>query len=622
MISIDNINVVRERFPLLWARFRPEEADQDIIVEYEKGKLGKPTLSATLEGKKIYLHSNYDPQYEAERLIGKYDEMVHDYDHVLFYGIGLGFHVQEFMRKYPKMPFSLYEPSQAVFQIYLNNGSLSELPLKSLKQIYLEQRANDVKINLLDLLNTIVNKKRVLLVTLPCYERVFKEKFDNFISLFKDIVLLKKASLNVNFAFEKLWTINSLFNLPYIVKTPNILRDVDKQSFAGKPVIIVAAGPSLAEEIDNIKHIKEKGSAYIFAVGSAIKVLLAHEIYPHAACTYDPQLTNYKVFEKVVEDGISEIPLIFGSSVGYETLINYPGCKLHMLTNQDSVAPYFLKDIDAQSLDFVHDAPSIAVVTFELLLKLGCNPIILVGQNLAYRDGMVYSKEINNPQSADMLNKRQLAAFEVEDVYGNKVSTSDGFNRMRQGFEDLIRVNPQCKIINTTKGGAKIAGASFIDLDEVIKNELNAQVVNKEWMMVSGGYDLPMINRRVKTMNTELSSLQKLINSLRELLKELLSLSQTSKRNQLELIFPKIDKIFERIKKNEFYSVFLYPMNRVQFELMVNQISALRFSSDILTKADKAFSELGNYLILCMQDINLIAPILHQVVDKILGENN
>ena len=395
MTSIDNIKVIREKFPLLWARFKPEEADQDVLVEYEVGKLGKPTLSVTRNEKKIYLHSCYDPQYEAERMIENYDAKVHQYEHVLFYGIGLGLHVQEFMRKYPTLSFSVYEPCQDIFQTYLNYGSLSELPLKNLKKIYLEQQKNDIDLNLVDLLKTAANKK-VLLVTLPCYERVFKDKFDSFMSRFKEIVLNKKFSLNLNFAFEKLWTINSLFNLPYVVQTPNILRDVDKRFFAGKPALIVAAGPSLAEEIANIKYIKEKGAAYIFSVGSAINVLLAHDIHPHAACTYDPKTINFRVFDKVVKDGISGIPLIFGSSVGFETLINYPGLKLHMITSQDSVAPFFIKDTDSDFLDIVHDAPSIAVVTLELLLKLGCNPIILVGQNLAYKDGMSYSKEIKS----------------------------------------------------------------------------------------------------------------------------------------------------------------------------------------------------------------------------------
>ena len=616
MISIDNINVVREMFPLLWAQFKPEKADQDSAVEYEQGNLGKPTLSVTQNGKKIYLHSIYDPQYEAERIIENYDCHAHEYNHVLFYGIGLGLHVQEFMRKYPTMTFSLYEPSQAVFQMYLNHGSLSELPIKNLKQIYLEQQGNDVERNLASLLEIVVNHK-VLLVTLPCYEWAFKDKFKNFAVLFKEIIGKKRFSLNVNFAFEKRWTINSLSNLPYVVKTPNILRDVDKQNFIGKPAMIVAAGPSLAEEIDNIKYIKEKGLAYVFAVGSAINALLAHKISPHAACTYDPQSHNTRVFEKIVGDGISDIPLIFGSSVGYETLINYPGRKLHMLTSQDSVAPFYLKNSDTESLDIVHDAPSIAVVTLELLLKLGCNPIILVGQNLAYKDGMYYSKEVNSMRSALMTDAEKQTAIEVEDVNGNQVSTSEAHNRMRQELEAFISANPQCEVINTTKGGAKIAGASFVTLDEVIENKLGVQAVNEEWLMVRGGYDLPMINRRVRTMNTELNNLQKLINSLRGLLKELLALSRTNKRDRLEKIFPRIDKVFAQIKKNEFYTVFLYPMNRVQFELMANQISAVRFNNDLSAKADKVFSEIGNYLLLCMQDIDLIEPTLHEVVEKI-----
>ena len=620
MISIDNINVLREKFPSLWARLKLEEEEQDVVVEYEKGNLGKPTLSVNLDGDKIYLHSNYDPQYEAARLIENYDGKVHEYEYVLFYGIGLGLHVREFMHKYPTMLFSLYEPCQAVFLAYLNYGSLSELPLRNLKQIYLEKDDNDVEQNLSDLLNIALNK-RVLLVTLPCYERVFKDKFEKFIVMFREVIGTKRFSLNTNLAFEKYWTINSLANLPYVVETPNILRDVDKQFFAGKPALIVAAGPSLAEEIDNIRTIKESGLAYVFSVGSAINALLAHEILPHAACTYDPTTENAQVFQKVIADGISEIPLIFGSSVGYETLTNYPGRKLHMLTNQDSVAPFFLTNADSELLDIVHDAPSIAVVTLELLLKLGCNPIILVGQNLAFKNGMMYSGEINNMRSAEMTEAERETVINVEDVYGNQVATNDVFNRMRMGFESFIRANPQSEIINTTKGGARITGADYTALEEVIQSRLSSQAVNEEWMMVSGNYDLPMIKSRLRSMSTELSNLLKLMNSLRELLKELPTLYKPSGKDQLEKIFLRIDNIFERIKKNNFYIVFLYPMNRVQFELMANQITAVRFSSDLSAKADKVFSQLGNYLLFCMQDIDLIVPTLHQVVDKIFDNH-
>ena len=148
-----------------------------------------------------------------------------------------------------------------------------------------------------------------------------------------------------------------------------------KGQFKGKPAMLVAAGPSLNEEIENIRYIKENGLAYIFSVGSAINTLIYHNIYPDAACTYDPTVNNQKVFAKVKEKNIKDIPMIFGSSVGYETLIDYPGKKYHMITSQDTVSNYYLKTEEEDRLDIVLDAPSIAVVTLQLLYVLGFNPV-------------------------------------------------------------------------------------------------------------------------------------------------------------------------------------------------------------------------------------------------------
>ena len=262
-------------------------------------------------------------------------------------------------------------------------------------------------------------------------------------------------------------------NFKEVLNTPNILLE-KKDQFKDKPAILVAAGPSLNEEIENIRYIKDKGLAYIFSVGSAINTLIYHDIYPDAACTYDPTVHNQKVFEKTKERGIKEIPMIFGSSVGYETLVNYPGDKYHMITSQDTVSNYYLKNKDGKSINIVQDAPSIAVVTVQLLYALGFSPIILVGQNLAYRgkerhsEGVHYSSEVTE---AEMKN-----GIWVKDVYGNEILTNEGFNRMRQQMELYINGFPNINVINTTKGGAHIEGTSFIELKDIIDTDLNKKV--------------------------------------------------------------------------------------------------------------------------------------------------
>lgn len=186
--------------------------------------------------------------------------------------------------------------------------------------------------------------------------------YDSIVSFFKN----EKNKIVTSFSFQKRWTINAIKNFPTIVKTPNILKDVERSQFKDKSAIIVAAGPSLNEEFENLRQIKDKGGlAYIFSVGSAINSLIDQGgIYPDATCTYDPQERNQMVIQKVKDKNITNIPLIFGSTVGYETLDDYNGPMLHMFTSQDTLAPPFLlREVD--DFKVVYDAPSIAVVTYQ-----------------------------------------------------------------------------------------------------------------------------------------------------------------------------------------------------------------------------------------------------------------
>jgi len=83
-----------------------------------------------------------------------------------------------------------------------------------------------------------------------------------------------------------------------VLSTPNILIE-KKEQVRGKTAIIVAARTSLNEDIEDIRHIKGNGLAYIFSVGSSINTLIYHNIYPDASTTYNPGGFNQEVLEKI-----------------------------------------------------------------------------------------------------------------------------------------------------------------------------------------------------------------------------------------------------------------------------------------------------------------------------------
>lgn len=496
MILVDNRNVLRLRNrELLTHLVAFEENYKDFKTTVEPSKAGIPTLKLDVDGKIQYLHSKYDPEKEAERLMSQL-ENVENSKHILFVGCGLGYHIQQFTEQYPAMRFSIYEPNEEVLVSYLSNRKLDDLPLKNLDTIFTGNDESQLQQRISALLQSA--NSQLYIYTLPVYESLYGDQIQ--VLMQKALVTLKEKrnALAVSSSFQKRWTVNSIKNFPTILKTPNILHDIDKSVFEGKPAIIVAAGPSLNEEFENLRCIKEHGLAYIFSVGSAINALIEHGIYPDAACTYDPQLNNARVIQIIKDKKINDIPLVFGSSVGFETLKDYPGKMLHMIVSQDTVSPTLLKHNHSKYLDYVNDAPSIAVVTFQLLTKLGFNKIILVGQNLAYIDNKHYAKGIDYGTGSQEVKADSLAkALIVKDVYGNDVKTTEGFNQMRSQLEMYISQNKHLDIINTTKNGAAIEGAVYKPLTDLIEQQLHAKVVHNGWADGNNDYNDDYLDSRL-----------------------------------------------------------------------------------------------------------------------------
>lgn len=612
MIQVDNIVFMKENFPLVWDAYREAEGKQDsFLVEIMPSRQeGCPTLCFHGEERDTFLHSRYNPLREAQTIVNSYEE-VEEYEHVIFYGTGLGYHLIEFLERYPHLSFSIYEPVPEVFAVFLAHNELKNLPVRRMHEIMVETSPGDAQAFLH---RTIAHKqKNILFMDLPSYRTAFSEKSQSFIKLFKEIVSSRRVSLATDFAFEKRWIVNSLLNFKEVLNTPNILVECAGW-FKDKPAILVSAGPSLDYEIENLRYIKENGLAYIFSVGSAVNSLINAGIHPHAQCTYDPTTGNQeKVFARITEEGITDIPLIFGSSVGYEVLENYPGkTKLHMITSQDTVSSYLLKLDDGTQLDGVMDAPSIAVVTLQLLYKLGFNPIVLVGQNLAFGDNRLYASGIDYWQGANLDSQAKEGLIKVIDVEGNEIYTNPSFNRMRLNIEYFIRSMDGTKIINTTRNGANIEGTEFRYLDEMLANNFfNEDIVKSDWYGAPvTDYDKEYLNKRVERLKKGFKELSSDLRGVLKVLKEINDEKEKRNYKQLGKCWPRLDSAFKRVKNNQFFHTVIQPMNRVTYEMLINQIPVIRFESNPIHKAELVVNLYGRIMHDSLIDVDLIAPIM------------
>lgn len=589
-----------------------EKTKRNTYSEVLTARSGQSTIQVSVNGNMHLVHSKYDPKKESERFISQFQEIADQYDHVLFYGIGFGYHIKEFMLHFPAYTFSIYEPEIEIFYQFMNHCRLTEFPLERLNGILVETNRDKGKRFLNSKIHYI--QERILLVTLPSYERIFQDKFKAFKEDFKAALGAKRQSHYVNMNFSARWTLNSLINLKTTFQTPNILEGFEK-SFANKPLIIVAAGPSLEDEYENLRYIKDNRLAYIFAVGSANRALIAQNILPDAVCTYDPQDHNYNVFAPLYENGITSVPMIYGTSVGFETLKMYKGPKLHMITDQDTISPFYLKKKNNDPLKIIQDSPTIAAVTFQLASKLGCNPIIFVGQNLGFRNNQFYSKDVNYVgRTSQIMDKDLVDQILVEDVFGNQIETNRGFNHMRENIEWYISMYPEIEVLNTTKGGAAIKGSKFQSLDELISDRLTSSVVIDNWHVKNEKYYYKdSLIGAIHKMERSIKDCNNIYYEIRSIFAHMEQNIESNKENLLSKNIIKFEKWMKKLIQTDCYKVFLEPVNREHFQALSIKSAKIRKQIKDIDKAKLIIEAFRPYLNRCIQTLEQIVGSAYKV---------
>lgn len=112
------------------------------------------------------------------------------------------------------------------------------------------------------------------------------------------IIEQESLFLRMRLARADLCQLNLIQNLPAMLESISI--DSLTNICVGKSALIIAAGPSLDESLEEIKQVKDR--FIIFAVDTAVRTLLKKSIHPHIVVTTDPTKDNAKHFDGVVLD--------------------------------------------------------------------------------------------------------------------------------------------------------------------------------------------------------------------------------------------------------------------------------------------------------------------------------
>ncbi len=287
-----------------------------------------------------------------------------------------------------------------------------------------------------------------------------REFFHKCILEIKEIMSseIKKAGNSLSDMFHGLK--NDYLNIRHFVECNSVNEVIGK--FKGYPAIIVAAGPSLEK---NISHIQEtKGKALILACDASVDACKKYGVVPDAVASIERVEATYRLYYKEKEFD-KDMVLLGPTLLHPELLEEYPGKKV--LYQKVDHGMDVLVGESFKQIEYYDIGTSCAHVAFETAMLAGCNPIVLIGQDLAFTDDKLHS-DITHTKYEGANNDRRFDGTYVEGVYGEPVKSNDIFNWFRSWFESQMLMHPEVTYIDATEGGAKIGGTQIMTFQEVI----------------------------------------------------------------------------------------------------------------------------------------------------------
>lgn len=429
---------------------------------------GRNIIRVVNEDRKIYIGS----RYSVERDINRFNENVNHINAntvIVAFGIACGEHIKEALKNLgDSNKIIIIEPSKEILNLFLNT-EYSRIILQD-KRVMLYDFD---KKNIQDILSKNIENYQVdniKVISFANYSTIFQEEFKELNKVLRKVAMNKRTGRDTISFFSQSFFQNFIKNLNNSAGYGVI--NSYKDMFKNKPSIIVSAGPSLEKNIHLLKEVQDK---FVIICGArTLKALTNIGVTPDFVCAVDPQDITYTIMKNELN---SNVPLVFMESANYKLVSEYKGSKI--LFSNEGMETY-IKSIVGKEVDSLMQGGSVAHVCMGLSYYLGCNPIIFIGQDLAYTGDKFHAestKAMENPGDVAVAefekNKEQWQNMSgqniyVKDINGDLVRTSIILNSYKEEFEDLIEKCQGVTFINSTEGGAHINGAEVISLKEAI----------------------------------------------------------------------------------------------------------------------------------------------------------
>ena len=489
MADADRRHVLSPDAPLvknlaaLWAAEPALAAELEALhplepYEVEPSKAGPPTVAVPVGAgpMRLLLHSRYQPLTEASRLLNDVDTA----ERFAFYvhGFGLGYHVEALFDKAGKESLLIvFEPDLRLLWTALHHRDFSRL-IESRRLLLFTRLDKSELFTRLTPHAALISVGVESLVHPPSMQvaEPFHRQIEQWLSEFASFT---RTSMNTLVLNSRKTAENVARNIGWYVRSPS-LSQLEKLH-QGRPAVIVSAGPSLRKNQHLLKQLA--GKAVIIAVQTTLRPLLEMGIEPDYVTSLDYHEMCTRFFEKLPATLKTE--LVAEPKATTAIFDMFPG-RVWLLGND--FADSLLRDVTPRvEKARLPSGATVAHLAYYLAEHLACDPIVFVGQDLGFSDGLCYAPgtsyddvwrpELSRFCTIEMKQWEQIARERfilrrIRDHQGRAMYTEERLFTYLQQFErDFARSG--ATIIDATEGGAAKRGAKVMTLAEVIRQYIS-----------------------------------------------------------------------------------------------------------------------------------------------------
>jgi hypothetical protein len=443
------MDLLREQYPDF---YRHVISSENIVPDMQIEETAQPgNYLVKSGGARCHLHSAYDIDREMEALFRPLSG--EDSQVIVIFGLGYG-HCLDYIRKkrikYKRVV--IFEPCSNILAEVLKKRQILEILGRKDVYLHLLRLPNDMAAYLLE---EALESKTVKMLYHISYMTLFKKVYDEVLRIFRNEKTSTVTSVNTFSYFSGEWNRHQLKALRR--DAANGLRLEGK--FRGAPGIIASAGPSLAKQFDLLRQVGDR--AVVVAPGSSARILNARGVNAHIGMAIDSQAAEVGYFKNYQ----LKSALVGSYRIHPQLYDVFPNDIVRVALTTEFLALYHCEWAGEAPL-IIGDHASVASAALELLFRLGCDPIVLVGQDLCYYDNKIYADD--SGQKPISGNYAQMQ--EDIDIHGDKVLTYYGFKAMQNDMEILgIKYGGRVRLLNATEAGLYIKGIQNVAFADVFE---------------------------------------------------------------------------------------------------------------------------------------------------------